>query len=132
VTSGRRRTALPLLGLLLAAGCASHRPVVLVPSPPPAVSFGNASWYGPGFVGKRTASGERFDMNALTAAHCCFPLGTTVRVTLLTNGKSVLVRINDRMPPNGKGRVIDLSHEAARRIGLIGPGTGRVRIEVVP
>ena len=128
-----RGAALAVVGaaFLAAAACATHprRPVIV--SPPPATSEGIASWYGPGFHGKKTASGERFDQDALTAAHCCFPLGTRARVTLLSNGKSVVVRINDRMPPNEKGRVIDLSRGAARQIGLIGPGTGRVRIEVL-
>jgi len=72
----------------------------------------------------------RVDMNKLTAAHRTLPFGTRVRVTFLENGKSVVVRINDRFP-NHKGRVIDLSRGAARAIGLIGPGTGRVRLEVV-
>jgi rare lipoprotein A len=87
-----------------------------------------ASWYGPGYHGKRTASGERFNQNALTAAHRWLPFGTHVRVTLLSTGRSVTVRINDRIPR--KDRVIDLSRAAARKIGLIGPGTGRVRIVV--
>ncbi len=124
----RRAALVAVAAVLLAAACAPRRRVVVVPAPP-GPSFGIASWYGPGFHGKRTASGETFDQNALTAAHCCWPLGLRVRVTLLSTRKSVVVRINDRMPPNKKGRVIDLSREAARRIGLIGPGTGRVRLE---
>lgn len=91
---------------------------------------GVASWYGPGFHGKRTANGERFDQDALTAAHPYWAFGTRVRVTLLSTGKSTVVRINDRFPAY-KGRIIDLSRGAARAIGLIGPGTGRVRLEVV-
>jgi rare lipoprotein A len=88
-----------------------------------------ASWYGPGYHGKRTSSGERFDQDALTAAHATLPFATRVRVTLLSSRKSVVVRINDRIPR--QDRVIDLSRGAARAIGLIGPGTGRVRLEVV-
>jgi rare lipoprotein A len=88
-----------------------------------------ASWYGPGFHGKKTANGERFDQEAMTAAHRLWAFGTRVRVTLLSTGKSVVVTINDRMPR--KDRVIDLSKGAARKIGLIGPGIGRVRLEVV-
>ena len=89
-----------------------------------------ASWYGPGYHGKKTSSGERFDQDALTAAHQYWAFGTRVKVTLLSTGKSVVVRINDRFPAH-KGRVIDLSRAAARAIGLIGPGTGKVRLEIV-
>jgi rare lipoprotein A len=94
------------------------------------VVTGIASWYGPGYHGKRTSSGERFDQDALTAAHATWVFGTRVRVPFLSTGRSVVVRINDRFP-NHKGRVIDLSRGAAREIGLIGPGTGRVRLEIV-
>jgi rare lipoprotein A len=94
------------------------------------VQTGTASWYGPGYHGNRTSSGERYDMDALTAAHASYSFGTLVRVTLLSTGRSVVVRINDRFP-NHKGRIIDLSRAAAREIGLIGGGTGRVRLEVV-
>lgn len=92
---------------------------------------GTASWYGPGYNGKRTACGDRFDQDALTAAHGAYPCDTKVRVTLLSTGKSVVVRINDLFP-NHKGRLIDLSRGAAKQIGLLGPGTGKVRVEVVP
>ena len=91
---------------------------------------GIASWYGPGFDGKRTSSGERFDPDALTAAHAYWAFGTRVLVTFPTTGKSVVVRINDRFPSH-KGRAIDLSRGAAKVIGLIGPGTGKVRLEIV-
>lgn len=91
---------------------------------------GIASWYGPGFDGKKTASGERFDQDALTAAHAYWAFGTRVRVTFPATGKSVVVRINDRFP-KFKGRVLDVSRGTARAIGLIGPGTGTVRLEVV-
>ena len=116
---------------LVAAGCASSYkfPPVETPAAGAAVS-GIASWYGPGYHGKKTASGERFDQDALTAAHPSWAFGTKVKVTLLSNGKSVVVRVNDRFPAH-KGRLIDLSRGAARAIGLIGPGTGRVRLEVV-
>lgn len=80
---------------------------------------GVASWYGPGFHGRRTANGERFDMNALTAAHRTLPLGTQVRVTNTRNGQSVVVRINDRGPYVGH-RVIDLSKASAQAIGVSG------------
>ena len=90
---------------------------------------GTASWYGPGFHGKKTASGERFDQNKLTAAHRSLPLDTVVKVTNLENGKAVKVSINDRGPYVGK-RVIDLSHAAARKLDMTDDGTARVRIEV--
>lgn len=96
---------------------------------PGTVEVGIASWYGPKFHGKRTASGEIFNQNALTAAHRRWAFGTRVRVTFLKTGKSVVVRVNDRIPR--RDRVIDLSRGAARRIGLIGPGTGKVRLQVL-
>lgn len=89
---------------------------------------GQASYYGKEFHGKPTASGEIYNMHALTAAHRTLPFGTLVRVTNLKNGKSVVVRINDR-GPFVKGRIIDLSREAARRIRL--QGTGRVRLTIL-
>lgn len=94
------------------------------------VQIGKASWYGPKFHGKKTASGEIFNMYALTAAHRTLPFGTHVRVTYLKTGRSVVVRINDRGPWK-RGRIIDLSYEAARRIGLVADGTGRVKLEVI-
>jgi len=89
---------------------------------------GIASWYGKDFQGKRTASGETFDMNKLTAAHKKLPFGTMVKVTLIKNGKTVTVKINDR-GPYVEGRIIDLSYEAAKQIGLDRSGVGKVRIE---
>ena len=91
---------------------------------------GIASWYGGKFHGRKTASGERYDMNKLTAAHRTLPFGTQVRVTNLDTGRNVVVRINDRFPAY-KGRIIDVSRGTAKAIGLIGPGTGKVRLEVV-
>ena len=90
---------------------------------------GLASWYGAEHQGKRTASGARFDMNALTAAHRSLPLGTLLRVENLANRRSVLVRISDR-GPFAVGRIIDLSLAAARRIGLEQAGTGRVSLSI--
>ena len=92
---------------------------------------GVASWYGPGFHGKRTASGERFDQNDLTAAHRKLPLGSEVKVTNLENGRAITVEINDR-GPYVKGRVIDLSKAAARRLGIVDDGVAKVRIEATP
>jgi rare lipoprotein A len=91
---------------------------------------GIASWYGPGFNGNRSASGEIFNQNALTAAHRSLPFGTQVRVTNLRNGESVVVRINDRGPYSGN-RVIDLSAGAARAVGLIQAGVAPVSLEVL-
>ena len=87
---------------------------------------GVASWYGPGFQGRKTASGERFNTGALTAAHRTLPFGTMVRVSNTKTGRSVMVRINDRGPYVG-GRVIDLSLAAARSIGM--GGTAHVALE---
>jgi rare lipoprotein A len=115
--------------VVFGAGCSLVRPRH---APPPVgeVQVGLASWYGPGFHGKRTASGEVYDQHALTAAHRTLPLGSQVRVTSLTNGRSVDVRINDRGPFAGH-RAIDLSKAAAQQLHMIGPGTMRVRVELV-
>ena len=86
---------------------------------------GTASWYGPGFHGKRTANGERFDMYAMTAAHRTLPLSSYAEVTNLKNHRSVVVRINDRGPFHGR-RAMDLSYAAAKQLGI--SGTGSVQI----
>lgn len=91
---------------------------------------GTASWYGPGFHGRRSASGEVFNQNDLTAAHRTLPFGTRVRVTNLRTGQQVVVRINDR-GPFSHGRIIDLSAAAAGQIGLRASGVGRVQLEVL-
>ncbi|MBK8906896.1 MAG: septal ring lytic transglycosylase RlpA family protein [Rhodospirillales bacterium] len=90
---------------------------------------GSASWYGAEFEGKKTASGERFDADDMTAAHRKLPLGTKVEVTNLDNGKTVEVEINDR-GPYAKGRIIDLSKAAANKLGMTQDGTAPVEIEV--
>lgn len=89
---------------------------------------GMASWYGPGFHGKSTANGERFDSNALTAAHRTLPMPSMVRVTNLKNGKTAIVRVNDR-GPFAHNRIIDLSKAAAQKIDMIGSGVAEVRVE---
>jgi len=89
---------------------------------------GTASYYGKAHHGKRTASGERFNQNALTAAHRTLPFGTRVRVTNLDNGRSVVVRINDR-GPFGRGRIIDVSKAAAEQLNMLRSGTAPVRLE---
>ncbi len=91
---------------------------------------GVASWYGPGFDGKLTASGKIYDRHALTAAHKTLALGTKIKVKNLENGRSVVVIINDR-GPFIKGRIIDLSHEAAKRIAILEKGTARVKLKVL-
>ena len=91
---------------------------------------GFASWYGPGFVGRKTANGELFTSAEFTAAHKTLPFNTRVRVTNLANGRSVVVRINDRGPFK-PGRVIDLSRVAAQRLDMVGSGVARVRLEVL-
>ncbi|MGB6482518.1 MAG: septal ring lytic transglycosylase RlpA family protein [Candidatus Acidiferrales bacterium] len=145
---------------LIVAGCAARRPATNPPAtapqqapvtepanpptrpptppramPPSAVpgeytEEGVASWYGVPFNGRRTSNGEVYDMYQLTAAHRTLPFNAVVRVTNLANGKEVNVRINDR-GPFVANRVIDLSYSAAEAIGMVGPGTAEVRLDVV-
>lgn len=96
-----------------------------------AIGQGTASYYGRELAGNRTASGERFDPHGFTAAHRTLPLGTRLRVTNVANGRSVIVRVNDRGPFVGK-RVIDVSLGAAREIQMVRSGTALVRLELVP
>jgi rare lipoprotein A len=91
---------------------------------------GHASWYGPGFHGRTTASGARFDQNAMTAAHRSLPFGTKVKVTNSHNGRSTVVTINDRGPYH-RSRIIDLSRGAASAIGMIGSGVAPVVLDVL-
>jgi rare lipoprotein A len=91
---------------------------------------GLASYYGASFAGRRTASGERFDPNALTAAHRDLPFGTRIRVTNLDNGRAVIVRVNDR-GPFADGRIVDVSWAAARELGMLRSGVARVRLELL-
>ena len=122
----------PAPGVFVAAPEASLAEV-LRPGPPRGVRVGGgvASYYGERFRGRRTANGERFDPDRLTAAHRTLPFGTRLRVTNPRTGRSVVVRVNDRGPFHGN-RVIDLSKAAARRIGMLGSGTARVEIERLP
>jgi len=94
------------------------------------VEEGVASYYGEEFQGRQTSNGETYDMNQLTAAHRTLPFNTLVKVINVQNGKSVVVRINDRGPFKDD-RIIDLSFEAAKTIGMIGTGTTNVRLEVL-
>jgi rare lipoprotein A len=91
---------------------------------------GLASWYGKQFQHKRTSSGERFNMNSDTAAHKYLPLQSKIQVTNLRNGRSVIVRVNDR-GPFIRNRIVDLSYGAAKKIGMLGHGTAPVRIKVI-
>ena len=100
------------------------------PVKPIKVWVGNASWYGPNFDGKKTANGERFNAESLTAAHPNLPFGSWVRVVNTRNGKFEVVRINDRGPYQ-EGREIDVSYRVARKIGLIHSGVSQVRLELM-
>jgi rare lipoprotein A len=125
-----------LLVSLIAIGCTSSPRFVTRETPEvitPGSSFiqdGIASYYAEEFHGRKTSNGETFDMNTLTAAHQTLPFGTLVRVTNKATGKSVVVRINDR-GPFLKDRIIDLSRAAAEKIGMIGPGTAEVHLEIL-
>lgn len=152
-----RALGVGIIGLLLAAllaGCAEQKPQ---PTPQgakgqgyykvgtpyqvdavwyyPRVNYrydetGIASWYGPDFHGKYTANGEVYDMNDLTGAHPTLPMPSIVRVTNLENGRSIIVRINDR-GPYLRGRIVDLSRRAAQLLGMIDKGTAKVRVEIL-
>jgi rare lipoprotein A len=131
--------AITLVAILL-AGCAHKKHARRTPPPPapaPAsapqpghTETGMASWYGRPYHGRRAANGEIYDMEKLTAAHRTLPFDTWLRVVNLDNSKTVEIRITDR-GPFVEGRIIDLSHAAARAIDMIGPGIARVRLEVI-
>src|ERR1700733_425543 len=133
----RARFSLVLLSLL-AAACGKKKVKTAVGKPPPkpvpatvgSVEIGMASWYGHPYHGRQAADGEIYDMETLVAAHRTLPFNTWVRVTNLSNSKSVDVRIIDRGPFVG-GRIIDLSHAAAQVVDLIGPGVAEVRVDIV-
>jgi rare lipoprotein A len=137
-SASRLTRALAVVALPLSmAGCSLFRAAPAAPPPPPlavapptAPVVGVASWYGPGFNGHRTSSGEIYNQEDMTAASSIYPLGSRVMVTNLENHHSVEVRINDH-GPFVKGRKIDLSKKAARVIGMIGPGTAPVRIDLL-
>ncbi len=127
-TRARGRAAVSLACLLLpllVAGCATTGARA-----PDGVQRGVASWYGGEFHGRKTASGARYDMHAMTAAHRTLPFGTVVEVHDLDNGLSTRVVVTDR-GPFAKGRIIDLSYAAARELDMIGPGTARVELRIV-
>lgn len=128
MNKSRLRKSLTKAGLacliLIAVGCATtaKRGAALP-------GQGIASWYGKNFQGHKTASGEKFDMHQLTAAHRTLPFGTLVKVRDVATGKTVTVRINDR-GPFAKSRIIDLSYEAARQLGILGKGEAEVEISI--
>ena len=117
-----------LLGFLLMIllACCAHNV-----NPRAAGEEGDASWYGPGLYGRKTASGETLRPGTLTAAHRTLPFGTCLRVTNLENGRAVEVRVNDR-GPYAAGRIIDVSETAARALGMRGQGVTRVRLDRCP
>jgi len=123
--------AWPLLALLLVPGleAPTGTPAVIVFTPIKSWT-GVASWYGPGFHGRTTASGQPYDMHAATAAHPSLPFGSLVRVVNLRTGQSELARINDRGPYFGD-RELDVSYLLASRLGMLEPGTASVRIELL-
>jgi rare lipoprotein A len=123
--------------IFLSAGCATKRSYYIFHKPvKPSKTYigyqetGIASWYGSNFHGRPTASGEIYNMYAMTAAHKTLPLGTYVKVTNLENGRTVVVKINDR-GPFVKGRIIDLTYTAAKKLGMANKGITRVKITVV-
>ena len=134
------RTFLIVVALVAMAGCGHKRrpKVTAVPRTPRApvtvpvghTEEGVASWYGHPYHGRQAANGEIYDMEKMTAAHRTLPFNTWVRVHDLATNRTTEVRITDRGPFVG-GRIIDLSHAAAQELGIIGPGTARVRVEVI-
>ncbi len=134
----KRRVSLVVALALLAACCGKKQRVAAPPAAPHAGAAlarigdqetGLASWYGHPYHGRPSSSGEIYDMEKLTAAHRTLPFGAIVEVTNLDNGLTVSVRINDR-GPFVEGRIIDLSHAAAREIRMLGPGTANVRLRI--
>lgn len=124
---------LPCLLLFMALTPSLEAPLVAKPTQtvrPLKVWFGQASWYGPTFEGRTTASGELYDMTASTAAHASLPFGSMVRLINTRTGRSAVVRINDR-GPYVKGRELDVSYQVAERLGIINRGVARLRMELL-
>lgn len=135
MTSAKQIAAAALFfaALIGSSACAKKKHVSVratTPAPTRTTETGIASWYGYPYHGRHAANGEIYDMEKLTAAHRTLPFGTWVRVTNLTNSKTVDVRITDR-GPFIDGRIIDLSKAAAREIDMIGPGLARVRVDII-
>jgi rare lipoprotein A len=136
VTDAVRGAALAVACAVVMAGCAAGTPRFSGHPSAPSGSEelrldGMASYYADEFHGRATANGETYDMHDLTAAHRTLPFNTRIRVTNLSNNKSVVVRINDR-GPFVSDRIIDLSYRAAQELSMIGPGTARVSLEILP
>ncbi len=125
--SAASRVLLATLPLLLTVACSANRKPGAAPSFGRPMQSGMASWYGPGFHGRRTASGEKYNMYDLTAAHPTLPFGTRLTVRNARTGQTVVVRVNDR-GPFAKKRILDLSYTAARQVGVFAPGTAYVEI----
>ena len=134
-----QRTCIAILLSMYLTACSVVTPLsnvsndfILLESPPICEQFeqGEGSWYGPGFHGHRTANGEKYNQNALTAAHPTLPFGTVLEVINTENGKTVRVRINDRGPFVGK-RIIDLSHKAALSVDMVKKGKARLELRIV-
>ena len=132
--AGRRLASLIVAVAFAAILLAVPAPDTHVPSQaveaPAWTQNGKVSWYGPGFQGRQTANGEIFDTNEMTMAHRSLAFGSKVRVTNLDNGRSIIVRVNDRGPYVG-GRIADLSHAAASRLGFVEDGVVHARIELI-
>jgi rare lipoprotein A len=136
----RKAVLIAMAATIALTACHHRKKAAQTPLPPPPLTpatpipesaeTGLASWYGHPYHGRASASGEIYDMEQMTAAHRTLPFGTMVRVHDLDNEKSVDVRINDR-GPFVDGRIVDLSHAAAQAIQMIGPGTARVRLEIL-
>ncbi|HYF22809.1 MAG TPA: septal ring lytic transglycosylase RlpA family protein [Caulobacteraceae bacterium] len=124
--AGRLSILCAILTLALASGFASQAAA----QSKPFAKTGAASWYGQAFQGRKTASGERFDMREMTAAHRTLPFGTRLEVTNLANGRTVVVRVNDRGPFSG-GRILDLSHAAAEKLGFVDQGAAKVAVRLL-
>ena len=121
-----------VMALLASLACGGKPAPTTVPAYVPGKKYeevGVASWYGKKYHGRKTASGETFKMNKLTAAHRTLPLGLTAKITNLDNGRTIKVRINDR-GPFIDGRILDLSYGAAKKLGMVEAGLAQVRIEI--
>ena len=124
-----RRLICFLLPLLLLAGCTTRKAPATEPMRKGDEQRGLASWYGKPYHGRPTASGEIYNMRKVSAAHRTLPLGTVVKVTNLNNGRTLVVRINDR-GPFVEGRIIDLSYKAAKKLGMVEAGVVPVKLVV--
>lgn len=130
ITAAALALVVTVAGATAHAVAGSHEQTNPVPKAKRWMQIGKASWYGRRFQGHKTASGEAFDLNMLTCAHRTLPIGTLLKVTNLTNRKSIMVRVNDRGPVP-QGLILDLSYAAARSLGFNGRGTAHVKLEKI-